>query len=337
MRPKSVIITIWLSSVACALMVVLGIQVFVMPTLGSFVPAPAFPIPGKSFISAYRDNETDHYLFRFGIFGFGRRIRSADILIAGSSHPQLGLSAEEIAKSIAIPGKQKPVAFNIGEGYGEGLAFAREIVKNNNAYSSLVIVDLFSPHGGGISPYGRSVEKVSIVEAYRRAAETGTSFLRDWLTDRILPRASYTIAKGISFERALGVLFVRDLHTGDTTEIWEPRLGSRYDAYERKEVHSLLPASKRPEELALSLSDVEFFSKRGARLIATLVPYPEGDPARADEIARAANVPFVNIDASGLDYYDRDHLTREGKSLATQRFITAMKKSSERNGLFPVK
>jgi hypothetical protein len=64
-------------------------------------PKPAMPIWGHAYLSGYVAGDLDHYLFRFGLFGFGDRIRKADVLILGSSHAMFGISAETISATLS--------------------------------------------------------------------------------------------------------------------------------------------------------------------------------------------------------------------------------------------
>src|ERR1700752_4734965 len=110
----------WGSVVVAAAATMLLLRLYALPLLGDLPPKPDLPVPGRSYVSAYRASEVDHHLFKFGLFGFGQRLRDADILIAGSSHPQLGISASELGHALTRATGRPVKDFNLAVGYGEG-------------------------------------------------------------------------------------------------------------------------------------------------------------------------------------------------------------------------
>src|SRR5579863_8610373 len=63
-------------------------------------PKPRFSVFGRHYVSTYTRGSADHYLFRFGLFAMGEQIRCSNILLLGTSHTELGLSAEQLASSL---------------------------------------------------------------------------------------------------------------------------------------------------------------------------------------------------------------------------------------------
>lgn len=321
MRARTFIWLFWLSAAAAVLALVLPVRIVLMPSWTARVPLPDFPVPGRAYVSAYRGGEVDHYLFRFGLFGFGDRIRNADVLILGSSHPQLALSAAQIAGALVLPGDRPVAAFNMAIGYGEGSAFAREILKANDVTGSTIVIDLFAPYGDGISPYGQIVLTLGAAQAYQRVAQMWAVFLRDWLTDPLLIRVRFTVADGLSFERAMYRVLTRDWNNGDVIDLWNPQMGSRYRNPAPDFLHPLLLAPPQPDAISIPRAMTDFFIERAMTAYAVLIPYPEGNPQVGAARAAAAGIPFVDISSWELEYYDRDHVTAAGRDLATARFI----------------
>ena len=59
---------------------------------------PPFPGVGDSYISEYNNlGSASHYLYQFGLFGMGDRIRQSDVLLLGSSHMEYGISAAQLS------------------------------------------------------------------------------------------------------------------------------------------------------------------------------------------------------------------------------------------------
>jgi hypothetical protein len=109
---------------------------------------PTIPIPGRQYISATRDGQTDHALFYFNLFGFGDRIRTADALVIGSSHAEFGIEAAR------LPGKR---TFNMAMGGGEGLNFAGTLIEKYKPHPSIIALDPFSPDGDSTSTEARNI------------------------------------------------------------------------------------------------------------------------------------------------------------------------------------
>ena len=318
--------TFWGALAGSALVLALVVRVFLMPSWRDRIPMLDFPFPGWAYVSAYRDGEIDHHLFRFGLFGFGGRIRNADVLIIGSSHPQLGLSAAKIASEFVHPENRPVAVFNMGLGYGEGSAFVRDILEANEVTRSMVVIDLFSPHGDGVSPFGQTVQQLSAAQAYQRVGQMWAVFLRDWLTDALLVRVRFTMADGLSLERAMSRVLIRDWNNGDVIDIWTPQMGSRFQNPAAGTVHPLLLAPTRADDISIPRATIDFLAERAMTPYAVLIPYPEGNPSIAAARANAAGIPFVAILPTGLDYYDRDHVTAAGRELATDRFVAEIAK-----------
>ena len=309
---------------ASALLALVFVRITLMPSWSARVPRPDFPVPGRTYVSAYRDDETDHALFLFGLFGFGKRIREADVLILGSSHPELALSAAKMANVLGRTYDQTFIVFNIAMGYGEGTGFEKEILRANDVTGSTIVIDLFSPHGAGVSPFGQKVLPLSMAQAYQRVCQLWTVFLRDWLTDGLLARVRFTVADGVSVERALRWVLIRDWNNGDVVDIWTPETGSRFLNPAPGSVHPLLIDWPDPQETSIPRGAVDFVAERQMTAYATLIPYPSGDSGLAMARANGAGLRFVDISASGLEYYDREHVSAAGRELATDRLLTAL-------------
>src|SRR5260221_7291192 len=76
---------------------------------------PDFPVPGRTFVAEYSyvRSSLAHEIYFHGLFGFDRAIRESGIVLLGSSHMELGISAEQIAASTGA------MTFNLALGCGE--------------------------------------------------------------------------------------------------------------------------------------------------------------------------------------------------------------------------
>jgi hypothetical protein len=326
MSGRTFIRVFWASLALTALAMALLVRVLLMPSWSARIAVPELPIPGRAYVSAYREDEVDHLLFHFGLFGFGDRIRTADLLIAGSSHPELALSAAKVSRAFVRPDNLPLKVFNMAVGYGESSGFARDLIEAHNVQGTMVVIDLFAPYGEGISPFGRAALELNIAQAYQRVGQMWAVYFRDWLTDPLLIRVRFSVAGGLSFERAMGRTLMRDWQNGDVVELWNAQIGSRYRKPGVDTVHPLIIAPQQPSDNSIPPEMAKFFAARAITPYAVLVPYPEGDVQAAMTSAKVAGIPFIEISSWLLEYYDRDHVSAAGREAATGRFIEGLTK-----------
>jgi hypothetical protein len=309
-----------LSAIAMSSVFLIAIAVF---TSGNNLPKPAIPFGGQAYLSAYRTGNFDHYLFRFGLFGFGDRIRSADILIVGSSHAMFGLSAEEISAALSERRGRAVTAFNLAVGSGEGVGFAREILEANKAQGRTLLLDLYSNEQGLPSDLAIKVIRTDLLGAYVAVAVPATEFVRDWLFDGFLPRINFGLGASVRVDRFLQPVITRRWDNGDLDDVWTPEQGSLFqqaaaqftmrlpmDSSQLKGAHpTLLPEYR----AYLASNDLD--------VALTLVPY---DGYRLDEAKRVAEQigkPFLQIDPKDLQSLDGGHLNAASRAVATRHLI----------------
>ena len=139
----------WLSTFLATVLCGGTLQAINVGLTGWPAPKPRLPMPGYEYISATRDGQTDHSLFYFNLFGFGDRIKAADVLVLGSSHAQFGISAALLADATSTDSKNRR-GFNAALGGGEGLAFAALLVERHRSERDLIVFDPFA-NGRGLS------------------------------------------------------------------------------------------------------------------------------------------------------------------------------------------
>src|SRR5262245_19103421 len=129
----------WLSAALSLALCLLAAHAALIIGRQNDVAKPPLPIPGRTYVSSYPRGFADHYLFLFGLFGFGERIHNADVLISGSSHPQLGLSADQLSHGLSEKSGSHVRAFNMSLAFGEGMAFTRDILQRNDIEEKTMI------------------------------------------------------------------------------------------------------------------------------------------------------------------------------------------------------
>jgi hypothetical protein len=308
------------STVAVSSAILVAIAVF---TSGNNPPKPAIPIWSHTYLSIYSAGHLDHYLFRFGLFGLGERIRKADVLILGSSHAEFGISAETISAVLSERWGRAVTAFNLAMPAGEGLGFAREVLEANKAQGQTLLLDLYSNEQGLPSHIARKVLQTSILSAYIAVAAPTTEFVRDWLLDGFLPRIDFGLGASVRVDRFLRPIITRRWDNGDLDDVWTPEQGSLFRSTPAK-----LMASLPTDSAQLKGAHPTLLPEYGAYLASkdfsvalTLIPY---DGYRLDEAKRVAEQigrPFLQIEPNDLQSLDGGHLNAVSRDVATRRLI----------------
>jgi hypothetical protein len=309
-----------LSAIAMSSALLVGIAVF---TSGNNPPKPAIPIWGHTYLSAYRTGHFDHYLFRFGLFGFGDRIRNADVLILGSSHAMFGISAEAISTALSERQGRTVTAFNLATGAGEGMGFAREILEANKTQAQTLLLDLYSNERGLPSEVAQKALRANILGAYIAVAAPTTEFVRDWLFDGFLPRINFGLGASLRVDRFLQPVITRRRDNGDLDDVWTPEQGSLFQDPPAKLISSLPTDSPqlRGAHPTLLPEYGAYLVSKDLSVVLTLIPY---DGYRLDEAKRVAEEigrPFLPVEPKDLQSLDGGHLTAASRTVATRRLI----------------
>lgn len=285
---------------------------------------PALPFLGDAYVSNYGGASADHWLYRFGLGEFGRRLRESDVLVLGSSHAQLGLSAAQLTGSLTQQRGQAVRAYNASLGHAEGIAFFRDIVERNDLRDKTLVVDAWHWRGERVSEIGETVRRAGTLDA---ALQVGSLWIRHachWLADGWLPRISFPHGR-ILARRALDWHTLRSRASGDVLDWWSPDRGSVYQVpgHAAGVVGPPGPGPHAPPDFSGPFARTfprELLEQRRLDAVLTLVPYPHADAGWLAAQAGALGLPFIAIDATALEFTgDRHHLNAAGRAHATER------------------
>ena len=86
----------WLTFLIATAVLLAPVAVLTRLHSGAASPRPPFPAPGRTFLAEYGgvSSYLAHLLYYWDLFGFGDRLRAADVVMLGTSHMQFGLSAD---------------------------------------------------------------------------------------------------------------------------------------------------------------------------------------------------------------------------------------------------
>ncbi len=295
-------------------------------------PKPRFSIFDRNYVGSYTRGSADHYLFRFGLFGMGEKIRRGDILLLGTSHTELGLSAAQLGSSLITSYGRPLRVFNLGLERGEGISFFRDILELNNTRDKILIADLYNGFGTKVSDYAQQARQADVLGAYIEVIQIWTDFVRDWILDGLLPHLTMVndpAAPHISMTRFLNHTVIRSWKTGDLLEIWTPLDGAIYHGISAKfSCPFVLAQPERPsQDYSVAFQGAfpsQFLSKHNIHPVFTLLPFPKYDPRWASVQASSLGYPFIAIDPIGLRMLNGDHLNAEGRTLASMHLAQGL-------------
>lgn len=294
------------------------------------VPRPALPDLTEAYIATYGGHSADHYLFHHGSFGFGQRIRNADILLVGNSHPELGFSAEAISDQLSRRLGRPITVFNMGLPHGEGYDFAWRTIRANELRCSLLVIELYhilAPKN--LTSIGAEAVRVNSVAAAFRVLDIWLHFAKDWLLDPMIQRLEVSSPTGWAMSRYLkGSVIFRRWQTGDVWELW---LAARGGSIYRTTPEGLVSFAKPGQDpYAGPLSTPHAFLRasdlqaQALQALTTLVPYVNYEPEKAKSDSAQIGLPFIDLDPTGITLYDGVHANRDGRSVVTQRLIDGL-------------
>ena len=326
--------TFWLTGAVTAAFLVLVLHLG-WSRLYSQMPArPALAALGDwgdSYVSDYPPiGPVDFYMLRYGIFGVGERLRRADVVIVGSSHPQVGLSAAQLSQELSTV-RGKPVGvYNAGLGYGEGIEFTEHIMEGNRLENKVLIYDLFALRQGGIGEYGTIVEHNGVLGGYLKTLDAWLRAYNDWFLDPLLPRfhpqAGQSLRDAASPVRFLNNWISRLWSTGDIKEIWASKYGYAFGnpaaqlgkPFTTENVYHL----KADGETRLDVAALDFFRQRTLSPIYTLVPFDGDQLILVSPEAR----PYIPISNQDVLFFDKMHVTAPSRQIVTQRLLDELTK-----------
>ena len=284
-------------------------------------PLPELYLPiSPSYISGDRTMSTDHALFYFGIFGWGKRIRQADILLMGSSHVEFGLSAEQLSAILEQRLGRHYNILNLGRGHGDSVAFTRALIDHYRLRNKIIITDMFDPYEGELSPYASMTLNYSLVRAYYSVINDTLDIWVQGFKDMLrMPDLQFEHGK-ITWNRSLQFLTTRHSASGDVNYVFENR-DNRYA--NKNPLPENIPEEKRFPLWGgndnLTYLEQDWCIARRLQCFYTAIPWPPVSVRQADSLAAEHHLSYIPFPRDGLTYWDTDHLDQTGRDIATKR------------------
>ena len=266
---------------------------------------PELADPGrKARYVTSKGNDLSMALLLYGLGPSIESARKADILIIGNSRAQLGTDEAFITSEAARYGLN---VFNLAVGHGDGVDFAREVMKRHDLRPKVVIVNggpfIFN---GGYSNWTQEVIDMGRWEARKMVWERRAAWGFQAVAHRYIPRIEYFGGRLTS-----GWVQYRSVETGWWRSVLVPP--HRYqvtpqDPQPQKHERALPLARKFKGEL----------SDRGAVLVLTTVPYFKVLTDSLVWLADQIDVPVVIPSFEGIETADGSHLTVDSKQRITR-------------------
>jgi hypothetical protein len=319
----------WLTAAALAA----GLHLWWAPQSAKQPPRPPFYFSKEFFLGFDEPGESvPHYLWRFGLFGFDRKLRDADLVVIGTSHVWFGFSASLMTQKLSALAGHPVHVVNMGLG-GADVACQARILKYRGIKDQTVLVDLFAPHGDLNSPWGDEAERVDWLQAYVHVLRIWVNGIREWCLDPWLPNLRLYQNHLVVLRMIEGV-FVNRWDTGDTEYMWNPGLGYTFKrgvpplADMNMPFDPAAPAYPGGVDPRVQLPPVlrTVIEANHLRPLLTLIPYLGYQPERAQLIANQTGYPLIVVSPDGLTFRDADHLNAPGRDLASARLADGVAK-----------
>jgi len=318
----------WLSFGGMALIAFGSLHIWWSCRLAQMPARPSFPITGEEYVTYYEHSgSTSHYIYRHGLFGLRKRMQESDVLLLGSSHVELGLSAALLSRELSKTAGRPILVYNLGTEEGEALSFATKVLAANGIEHKASIVDLYQPWGENMSVSGRSADESSRWNAYTSVGKVWLKVCEDWLFDAWLPNFQILVNSDQSTiipVRSLKSLAIRRWDTGDMVEVWKPEIGG---VYANTPPHWNVPYTRDGPvhgdhaKGQLTAKMIAELKERDIRTIYTDVPYDSDYLNKIPDIAQ----PYVVIPSTNLTLIDRMHLNRSSRDIATEALFEGIK------------
>jgi hypothetical protein len=316
-----------------AVVLATGLHFWWAPLIAKQPPRPPFYFSKDLFLGFDEPGQSvPHYLWRFGLFGFDQKLRTADVIVIGSSHVWFGFSASLMAQKLSALAGHPIHVVNMGLG-GADVACQARILKYRGITHRIVLVDLFANLGEKNSPWGEEVERIDWFQAYVHVLRIWVNGIREWCLDPWLPNFKLYQNHFVLLRMIEGV-FANRWDTGDTEYMWNPGLGYTFKRGVPPPANMNMtfdpaappfPFGVDPRiELPHAVSAV--VETNHLRPLLTLIPYLSYQPERAQLVARQTGYPLLVIEPQGLTFRDGDHLNAAGRDLATERLTAALAK-----------
>lgn len=328
----------WRASLAMVALLLVPCVVWSRIEAERLAPKPDFPLPGRAFVAEYGGQAAyvAHLLYWWGLFGFGERIRRADVVLVGSSHMQFGLSARQLSADLSRAAGRPIRAFNAGLGCDTPLGFDAALLDRLGIRDRAIVADTFAydydPYNAAC--FAEFAGMTDGVHSVFQALAVWTRFDCDWALDGLLPRIDLS-RRRLTLSRYLNApALILDWDYGDALYLFRPDRGEAFPiprAAAPQDVAAAQPPGQALTSGTIPLPDAlaAIVAQGGLRPAFTLIPFvttPAFDRERYDNVAgllRASgagpSAPFIAIAPAGLTSFDGEHLTGPSRRRATQR------------------
>ena len=280
---------------------------------------PNFPW-GDKFVSYYEPaGSAEHYLFYHGLFGFGSRIKGADLILMGTSHTIFGMSASRIQSELSAIAHKPIRVFNMGMVYGEGATFSSQVLAQNKATRKVLVVDLFTEYLDGMSPEAVTSEHSDLLMAYTKVLKIWGHYAADWLEDPYLPswHLDSLSDDDRGAKRQLGNTLFRHFDSCDNAGVWLWAAGERYfspDAHPLGSGDPFAASPNRdigfPESARLELHQLH------EKVFLVALPF-EG----SSKAVMPVGYPIITVSPAGLSYIDQHHVNAASAKIVSDRIV----------------
>ncbi len=269
--------------------------------------------PGDEYYLAHdRGGHLDHHILYHGTDPVAmRHLREADVLFVGTSRMMFALRSRVISPWASANGLKY---YALGFGHRDGDEWVLDVIRRHDLRPKLVVANVDGFFGQARSAWANRVRRDSMFGAGKLQLEGEIGHEVRRAIHRVIPNWIDLYGRpGFPFGNEFIAYRSRENGVWRVTPWPEPTMEAPALDYSVAAVGDRIgePARAFKREL----------DQRGAALVLTHVPTPDGGVGNPVAVAAMLGVPVVGMDVDGLTSHDGSHLSEESAVFWSQRLI----------------
>lgn len=270
------------------------------------------PLGDEYYLAHDRGGHLDHHVLYHGTDPIAmRHLREADVLFVGTSRMMFALRSRVITPWAAANGIKY---YALGFGHRDGDEWVLEIIRRHDLRPKLVVANVDGFFGQRRSDWADLVRRDSPFGAAKRQLEGEIGHEARRAVHRIIPNWIDLYGRpGFAFGNEFIAYRSRENGVWRISPWPEPSMAAPALSYDVAAVGDRIggPARAFKQEL----------DQRGAALVLTSVPTPDGGVGNPVALGAMLGVPVVGMDVNGLTSHDGSHLSEESAVFWSTRLV----------------
>jgi hypothetical protein len=243
-------------------------------------------------------------------------LREADILFVGSSRMMFALRSRVITPWATAHGVKY---YALGFGHRDGDEWVLDVIRRHDLRPKVVVVNVDGFFGRARSEWANRVRRDSAFGAAKAQLEGEIGHEMRRAIHQVIPNWIDLYGRpGFPFGNEFIAYRSRENGTWSITPWPAPSMAAPAADFGVMQVGERIGAPARAFK--------EEMERRGARLVLTYVPTPDGGPGNPVALGAMLGVPVVGMDVDGLTSHDGSHLSEESAVFWSQRLTQDLRR-----------